>query len=57
MNRIKILLIIVLLLPSNFIKAQKYVGGDISLLTKYEEHGANYMDKDGAAINDVRKPH
>lgn len=53
MNRIKILLIIVLLLPSNFIKAQKYVGGDISLLTKYEEHGANYMDKDGAAINDL----
>ena len=25
----------------------RYVGGDISLLPTYEEHGANYMDKDG----------
>jgi len=33
--------------------AQKYVGGDISLLTKYEENGAKYMDKDGQKITDV----
>ena len=30
--------------------AQKYVGGDISLLPTYEEHGAKYLDKDGKAI-------
>ena len=30
--------------------AQKYVGGDISLLPTYEEHGAKYLDKDGNAI-------
>ena len=34
-------------------QAQKYVGGDISLLTKYEENGANYMDKDGKKITDL----
>ena len=33
--------------------AQKYVGGDISLLPTYEEHGAKYMDKDGKTITDV----
>lgn len=33
--------------------AQKYVGGDISLLTKYEENGATYFDHDGNAINSV----
>ena len=33
--------------------AQKYVGGDVSLLLTYEEHGANYMDKDGKKITNV----
>jgi len=33
--------------------AQKYAGGDISLLPTYIEHGANYMDKDGKKITDV----
>ena len=33
--------------------AQKYVGGDISMLTKYEEKGAKYSDHDGKAISDV----
>ena len=33
--------------------AQKYVGGDISLLPTYEEHGANYMTEDGASIKDM----
>ena len=31
----------------------RYVGGDISLLPTYEEHGANYMDKDGKKITDM----
>ena len=31
----------------------KYVGGDISLLTKYETNGAKYFDKDGVAITDM----
>lgn len=33
--------------------AQKYVGGDISLLSKYETNGAKYYDKDGVAITDM----
>lgn len=33
--------------------AQKYVGGDISLLPTYEEHGANYMTEDGTSIKDM----
>lgn len=31
----------------------KYVGGDISLLTKYEEHGAIYYNEDGARITNM----
>ncbi len=31
--------------------AQKYVGGDISLLTKYEENGSKYFDYYGKAIS------
>lgn len=34
-------------------QAPAYVGGDISLLPTYEEHGANYMDKDGQKIADL----
>ena len=30
--------------------AQKYVGGDISMLTKYEEAGVVYKDKSGNAV-------
>ena len=33
--------------------AQKYAGGDISLLPSYEEHGAKYYTNDGTAISDV----
>ena len=33
--------------------ATKYLGGDISLLSKYEEHGANYMTADGQKIDDM----
>ena len=31
----------------------RYVGGDLSMLPKYEEQGATYLDKDGKAITDV----
>ena len=31
----------------------KYVGGDISLLSKYEEHGAVYYDENGARITNM----
>ena len=31
--------------------AQKYVGGDISLLPKYEQAGAHYYEQDGKAIS------
>ncbi len=33
--------------------AQKYVGGDISMLTLYENAGAVYKDKDGNAVSDL----
>ena len=35
------------------VTAQKYVGGDLSVLLKYEEQKATYLDKDGKAIADV----
>ena len=31
----------------------KFVGGDISLLTKYETNGAKYYDLNGNSITDV----
>lgn len=33
--------------------AQRYAGGDLSLLTRYEENGAKYYTHDGTAITDV----
>ncbi len=41
-----------LLSPCNTL-AQKYVGGDISMLTKYEEAGVEYKDKNGNKVTDV----
>ena len=35
------------------VSAQKFVGGDISLLPTYEEHGANYMTQEGTRITDM----
>jgi len=40
-------------LVATAVSAQKYVGGDISLLPKYEEKKAIYKDKDGKTISDV----
>jgi arabinogalactan endo-1,4-beta-galactosidase len=42
-----------LLMGSIGLQAQKYVGGDISLLPKYEEAGVVYRDGSGNAVNDV----
>ena len=53
MKQFRLLITSTLLLCLTSAQAQKYVGGDISLLPTYEEHGANYMDKDGKAITDV----
>lgn len=53
MNRIYLLWICLL---STFLFSNagpKWVGGDISLLTKYEEHGAIYYDENGARITDM----
>ena len=49
----KTLLLTLCLVLTTLVSAQKFVGGDISLLPTYEEHGANYMDKDGKKISDL----
>ncbi len=41
------------MLGTSIAQAQTFVGGDISLLPTYEEHGANYMDQDGQPISDM----
>lgn len=46
----KTFILIAFVTSSLLLSAQKYVGGDISLLPTYEEHGAKYLDKDGKAI-------
>lgn len=54
MKLLKLLLATTLLCStSTSLRAQKYVGGDISLLPKYEEAGVVYKDKDGKTISDV----
>jgi arabinogalactan endo-1,4-beta-galactosidase len=53
MKRITLFLAAALLFSLTSVQAQKYIGGDISLLPTYEEHGANYMDKDGKKISDM----
>ncbi len=42
-----------LLLASTTATAQKYAGGDISMLPKYEEAGSQYYTHDGESISDV----
>lgn len=53
MKRFRLFLATALMLCSSAAQAQKYVGGDLSVLLKYEEQNATYMDKDGHAITDV----
>lgn len=43
----------ILCLWPDFARAQKYVGGDISLLTAYEQAGVAYQDADGQATGDL----
>ena len=38
---------------ATMVSAQKYVGGDISLLPKYEQAGVVYKDKNGNTVSDV----
>ena len=47
---VALLISVCLTVSINPCTAQKYVGGDISLLPKYEEHGAKYLDSNGQAI-------
>lgn len=53
MNLLRIIIALVITFCSPYTHAQRYVGGDLSLLTKYENQGAKYKDKNGAAINDL----
>ena len=50
MNIIKNIMIGVTLMLSLPVVAQKFVGGDISLLPSYEQKGAKYYDASGNAI-------
>ena len=49
----KTILLIICLMTIAPISAQKYVGGDISMLPKYEEAGVVYKEKDGKIVKDV----
>ena len=53
--RVVVLVIFCLFPPSSFleINAQRYVGGDISLLPQYEKYEVPYNDADGKKIDDV----
>lgn len=46
-------LVSMLLLASTTATAQKYAGGDVSMLPKYEEAGSKYLTSDGKSISDV----
>ncbi len=46
-------LVSMLLLASTTATAQKYAGGDVSMLPKYEEAGSKYLTSDGESISDV----
>ena len=52
-KRLRLLMASALLLTAGMMQAQKYVGGDLSMLPKYEQQGATYLDKDGKSITDV----
>ena len=53
MKLLKLLIATTLLCSTNTLRAQKYVGGDISMLPKYEEAGVVYKDKEGNTVSDV----
>jgi len=49
----KLLLLLLFTLVTTMAPAQKYVGGDISMLPKYEQAGVVYKDKSGNTVSDV----
>ena len=49
----KKLLLLLFTLVTTMAPAQKYVGGDISMLPKYEQAGVVYKDKSGNTVSDV----
>lgn len=53
MKRIHLMLTCMLLTCLVSLSASKYVGGDISLLTKYEERGAIYYNENGTRITNM----
>ena len=53
MRQMIFVLACLLLTPLSGNAVAKYVGGDISLLTKYEEHGAIYYNENGARITNM----
>lgn len=53
MNLLRILFASTLMFFTTIAHAQKYVGGDLSLLSKYEAQGAKYKDKNGNTISDL----
>lgn len=54
MKKTNLLMTVAFLLCNiTFSHAQKYVGGDLSVLLKYEEQKATYLDKDGKTISNV----
>ena len=53
MRQFRLLITSALLFCLTSSQAQNYVGGDLSVLLKYEEQNATYFDKDGQAIPDV----
>ena len=46
----KLLLLLLFTEVTTMVSAQKYVGGDISMLTKYEDAGVVYKDKNGNVV-------
>ena len=54
MKRMNLLLaVLTVCMAATTANAQKYVGGDISLLSSYEAKNAVYKDKNGSTISDV----
>lgn len=46
----KVILLTMLVMLGVKVSAQKYVGGDISMLKKFQDEGAIYKDKDGGTV-------
>ena len=49
----KKLILLLFMMLTTMVSAQKYVGGDISLLTRYEENGAKYYDLENKSITNM----